>query len=147
ERITRTYDRLSVMFTAAIVDISPDRTEMRYSCGAHPGPLLVRANEVLELDEGGPFIGAVANQRYPEWDAELGNWRGVTVITDGVVEARNSNGEQFGDHRLRDVLSEARPGAPIADRVMSRLDAYLGVSQPTDDITLLAIRPTAQERS
>jgi sigma-B regulation protein RsbU (phosphoserine phosphatase) len=144
ERITRSYAKLAVLFTAAIVDIAPDQHHVRYTCGGHPGPMLVRRDAVVELDDGGPFVGVKVGLEFPEWSASLAGWQGLALLTDGVTEARNKHGEQFGEARLRSALDEAtrRKGA-ITERVMTRLDAHLGTQAATDDITLLAFRPRA----
>jgi sigma-B regulation protein RsbU (phosphoserine phosphatase) len=143
ERFTRSYAPLSVLFTAAIVDISPDHQQIRYTCGGHPGAMLVRGDGVVELEEGGPFVGVRGDLAFPEWSTSLTGWRGLALLTDGVVEARNKRGEQFGEARLRAALGEPlRSDGALTERVLSRLDAYLGATPATDDITLLAIRPS-----
>jgi sigma-B regulation protein RsbU (phosphoserine phosphatase) len=141
ERFTHSYAPLSVLFTAAIVDISPDHRQIRYTCGGHPGAMLVRDDGVVELEEGGPFVGVRGDLAFPEWTASLAGWRGLALLTDGVVEARNRRGEQFGEARLRAALDDNRGHGALTERVLSRLDAHLGATQATDDITLLAIRP------
>ena len=148
ERVTRTYLKLAVLFTAAIVDIAPDRTLVRYACGGHPGPMLVTETGVVELSEGGGFLGAQAGQRYPEWSTAIAGWRSIILVTDGVVEARNAAGTQFGEARLLAAIGEAdQRGRRINATVLSRLDAYVDTQAQTDDITLLTVRPTQMEDS
>lgn len=140
DRITRTYLKRAVMFTAAIVDMEPDRETLRYTCGGHPGPLLCTAAGIVELAEGGPFLGAGAQQIYPEWTHRLDAWHSLVLITDGVVEARNAAGQQFGDERLHAAIRDATArGRKINANVLSRLDAYVGAQPQADDITLLTI--------
>lgn len=142
DRITRTYLKRAVMFTAAIVDLTPDRARLVYACGGHPGPLLCTPAGIVALAEGGAFLGAMAHQAYPEWTHELDGWHGLALLTDGVVEARDAGGRQFGDERLHAAIREAdREGRPIAASVLARLDAHVGLHAQTDDITLLTIRP------
>jgi PAS domain S-box-containing protein len=142
ERITRTYARLAVMFTAAIVDISQDRRLLRHACGGHPAPLLCTGPRIVELAEGGPFLGVAMQQRYPEWTTEIEAWHSLVLVTDGVSEQRNASGAQFGDDRLRTAISEAvERGRKINASVLSRLDAYIATHAQTDDITLLTVQP------
>ncbi len=148
DQITRTYQRLAVMFTAVIVDISPDHKLIRHACGGHPGPLLCTDRGVIELDEGGPFLGAALNQSYPEFTVPVERWHSLVLMTDGVVEARNAAGQQFGEQRMRAAVEDAAErGRQINANVLSRLDAYLDTQALTDDITLLTIRPALQEKA
>lgn len=148
DRITRTYLKLAVMFTAAIVDISPDRTTLRYACGGHPGPLLCTETGIVELSEGGGFLGASPGQTYPEWTTRIERWHSLVLITDGVTEARNAAGQQFGDERLHAAIADADArGRRINANVLSRLDAYVDTQAQTDDITMLTIRPALTEEA
>jgi serine phosphatase RsbU (regulator of sigma subunit) len=141
ERITRTYDKLAIMFTAAIVDIAPDRTNIRHSCGAHPAPVLWRDDKPVELAEGGPFLGAMPSQSYPEWSSS-GPWSSLVMLTDGLTDARDASGRHFGEHRLYDSVGDALlRGRKVTANVLSHLDAFIDSQRLTDDITLLVIQP------
>ncbi len=142
DRITRTYLKRAVMFTAAIVDLRPDRASLVYACGGHPGALLCTRGGIVELAEGGAFLGAAPRQTYPEWTQPLDDWHSLVLITDGVVEARNAAGQQFGDARLHAAIRDAAArDLSITAHVLAQLDAFVNAHAQTDDITLLALRP------
>ena len=67
----------------------------------------------------------------------------VVFYTDGISEAMNAEGEQFGEHRLCEVVQALPPGLTaraIAEGVLAALDEFLGSVEPQDDMTLLVIR-------
>jgi len=143
DRITRTYQKLSIMFTAAIVDIAPDRGSLRHACGAHPGPILWSGADHVELAEGGPFLGALPRQTYPEWTTTSPAWSSLVMLTDGVTEARDASGQLFGERRLCDSVGDALArGTKVTADVLARLDAFTDTQNQTDDITLLVIQPS-----
>ena len=68
---------------------------------------------------------------------------GLFVYSDGITEAENANGEQFGKARLAQCLirlSIESSAAEILDGVRAELGAFVGAAQPSDDLTLLIVR-------
>ncbi|KAA6464509.1 hypothetical protein DYQ86_00610 [Acidobacteria bacterium AB60] len=115
---------------------------VRYAnCGHLPG-LLVRADGGLErLDATGTVLGL-----FKEWDCAMGECllrQGdvLAIYTDGVTEAANANGEEFGEQRLIDALSRYR-GLPIEEMLRSTLDEIQRFSsdEQFDDNTLILAR-------
>ena len=74
-----------------------------------------------------------------ELDLESGDL--LTVFSDGITEAFNGAGEEFGEHRLIEVLRGHRqlPVASLVDVVIRRVAEFSG-SQQTDDQTLVVAR-------
>jgi serine phosphatase RsbU (regulator of sigma subunit)/uncharacterized protein (UPF0333 family) len=70
-----------------------------------------------------------------------GNER-LILYTDGVNEAQNINGEEFGMNRLVDAVSNRSITDPpaIVDNTLKLLDSFVQTAQQYDDITILAIK-------
>jgi sigma-B regulation protein RsbU (phosphoserine phosphatase) len=66
----------------------------------------------------------------------------LVIFTDGVVEAQDSQGQEFGDARLMEVLKGVREEAAAGtlDRLLSSVDAFVGTAPRSDDITCLVMR-------
>jgi PAS domain S-box-containing protein len=142
ERVTSTYRKLAVMFTAAVIDIAPDRKSIRYACGGHPSPIACIDGKVQELGEGGTFLGAAPEQSYPQWTFGLDRWSWLMLLTDGVTEARDAKGALFGEERIGTVALEAvERGRGINASVMARLESHLDMQTAGDDITMLTVQP------
>jgi len=68
----------------------------------------------------------------------------LLLYTDGVTEALDANGDEFGPERMiESVRASAPEGAPaIISRLIDELRNFVGVQPQNDDITLIAIRKT-----
>ena len=68
----------------------------------------------------------------------------LVAVTDGVTEAVDPTGREFGDERVRQALA-ARAGAGAAEtlaRLVSAVDAWAGPAGCSDDLTALILRAT-----
>ena len=68
----------------------------------------------------------------------------LLLYTDGVTEALDTNGDEFGPDRMIECVRTSAPeGAPaIIARIIDELRAFVGSTPQNDDITLIAIRKT-----
>jgi phosphoserine phosphatase RsbU/P len=68
----------------------------------------------------------------------------LLLYTDGVTEALDGNGDEFGPERMLECIRASAPkGAPaIITRVIDELRSFVGAQPQNDDITLIAIRKT-----
>jgi sigma-B regulation protein RsbU (phosphoserine phosphatase) len=64
------------------------------------------------------------------------------LYSDGITEAMNSNGDEYGQERLSEVLSrsDALEAAETCDRVLAEVAAFAGSTPQHDDITLVVVR-------
>ncbi|MDT0467253.1 SpoIIE family protein phosphatase [Streptomyces sp. DSM 41699] len=124
------------------------------NCG-HPPPLLIRAEQVVEggLDSPPqPPIGlagplAPAARQVHEVTLESGDQ--VLLYTDGVVEARDANGVEFGLDRFTDfIISSSAAGQRPAEVLRLLIDAILERqgNQLRDDATILLFEWRPQHR-
>ena len=110
----------------------------------HPAPLVRTGSAtVTEIGAAGLPLGITADAAYQVFDVELPRDTTVLLYTDGVTEARDDAGVQFGEERLVDVLR--RTADASADRtveaVVAEVDAQLaGSRHAADDRALLAVR-------
>jgi sigma-B regulation protein RsbU (phosphoserine phosphatase) len=144
DRVAKTARTLDAMFTAAVVDVDLAAQRLVHSSAAHLPPVLVNGAGVVELESGGTFMGVSTGRVYPTWSRSLPPDAALYLMTDGIAEARRTNGEQFGEDRFFRALVEAAPlphGA--GDAVLARLDAWLRPALPDDDITIIGLRPRA----
>jgi sigma-B regulation protein RsbU (phosphoserine phosphatase) len=109
-------------------------------------PLLVRGGEVTEIDVRGVPLGLLPNTEYDEIRLALNPGDIVVFASDGVHESMNTDLEEFGSDRLKDLLAKvaiADPGYTIAQRIVKATDEHAGVGRPPhDDRTLLILRVT-----
>jgi sigma-B regulation protein RsbU (phosphoserine phosphatase) len=99
--------------------------------------------EIHELTGGGPALGIMPDASYVqhEW-AELKPGLVFLLTTDGVWEARNPEGEQFGRQRLRDFLTghATLPPAEMIEALLAEVNAFHGSESHEDDVTALVVK-------
>lgn len=125
----------------AILDHS--RHELRYMNAGHNPPLIVRADGTMqELAATAPPVGMLESVTQTEGRASLGPGDVLLVYSDGLSEAMNVGGEEFGPERIAEVLVRHRglQTARVRDRLDEALLAFMGESSPADDLTLLLVR-------
>ena len=109
-------------------------------------PLLVHDGEVTEIDVRGVPLGLIPNTEYDQIRLSLIPGDIVVFASDGVHESMNTDLEEFGSDRLKDLLATvvtADPGYTIAQRIVKATDEFAGVGRPPhDDRTLLILRVT-----
>jgi phosphoserine phosphatase RsbU/P len=124
-------------------------TLMRYSdgsvtfAGAHEVIIVVRADGTFEnIATPGTWLGAISDIAEFTKDTSLQLAPGdiMVLYSDGVSEARNSEGEQFGIDRLASLVAELRADGveKIRDHVIGRVQAWQQVQD--DDISVVIVR-------
>jgi serine phosphatase RsbU (regulator of sigma subunit) len=89
----------------------------------------------------GFMVGPFFDDRLEESTVVLDEGDVIFTYTDGVLDALNADGEEFGMNRLLELL-ETKRGAPvqeIVDGVLAALAAFVGAQPQNDDITVLAV--------
>ena len=132
--------------TAAYVFVDMEKSTVNYAGAAHPPLLLWRARtrEIIEYVENGLMIGPFSDSTYSAVTFSLEKGDRILLITDGIVEASDSSGQEFGTDRLKQILESknALPANRFADALLYGLSDWSGHAIGTgqaDDITVLRI--------
>lgn len=112
-----------------------DSHTVTVSNAGHPSPLLIRHNTVSELGPHGVLLGRFANASYSSATVPLQPGDRIAAYTDGITEALNTRGEQFGEDRLRALLVR---GA-TADAIVDEVHRWRTQSSDADDLTIVVI--------
>ncbi|MBL9115627.1 MAG: serine/threonine-protein phosphatase [Verrucomicrobiaceae bacterium] len=137
------------MFVSAIYLILEEGGDMiRLARAGHPNPFLWRkaTGEVEEITAGGLGLGIDEGEVFDRVskDAVIQLQPGDCLLTytDGVTEAENAEGEEFGEDRLRQMLAKLAGDGPatLVNAIVAAVDEFCGRISPADDITLVAIQ-------
>jgi phosphoserine phosphatase RsbU/P len=129
--------------TAVLAEYDPASRRLSYVNAGHNAPILRRANGDLEkLDIGGVPLGIQSVPAYESSTKDLNPGDTLIFFTDGVVEAFDENGEEFGDARwLAAIRTLPDMNAPQSlQYLMTGVDAFVGVTRQSDDITCMVFR-------
>jgi sigma-B regulation protein RsbU (phosphoserine phosphatase) len=132
-------DRFATAFFGYYHDAS--RT-LRYVNAGHCAPLLARAGGGVEfLEATACMLGAFEAWISPEIEVTLHPGDTLLLYSDGVGEAVNPAGEEFGEERLRALLEHWRgAGAQELVREISGAVAAFSEASLADDVTAVALR-------
>ncbi len=112
-----------------------------YTNAGHNAPFVVRRDGSHErLETGGGVLGVFPNQAFSLGTARLAPGDRVILFTDGVTEARNPAGEEFGEERLVRLLLENRAGSAseLQENIL-KAAAEFSRGPWDDDVTLLLL--------
>lgn len=115
--------------------------KLSYTNAGHCPPMLIRDGASLRLKEGGPVLGIFPDRPYAEGSIDLRSGDCLVLFTDGVTEARNAAGREFGEERLRELLSAGHKlrAADLRDRIMAAVNEFTD-GEVYDDVTLMVVR-------
>jgi sigma-B regulation protein RsbU (phosphoserine phosphatase) len=116
---------------------------LRYVNAGHSPPILISATgEATKLPEGDVPVGLLPEVTYGELRVALSSGCAIVVYTDGVTDALNSQGEEFGEERLMTFCASLPKGAnaeAICTLLSSEVSKWSAGVERFDDTTVLAL--------
>ncbi len=137
-------DSHAAMFvTAFYLVLSPSSGRVQYVNAGHNLPILRRASgEIIQLNKGGMPLGWFDDNPLQQHEVTLETGDLLVLYTDGVTDACNRAGDEFGLIRLEDCV--ARCGGLSAQQVVTTINRavsqFAGTAAASDDITMVTIR-------
>jgi sigma-B regulation protein RsbU (phosphoserine phosphatase) len=124
--------------------LDPQAGELTYVNAGHNPPLLCRANQdpLIELTLTGMPLGILADTPFEQRTLHLIPGDYVLFYTDGVTDAMDRQGQDFGMARLQSVLKAFCGGsaAEVMAALEGAIDDFAGAAVPFDDIAMMAIK-------
>lgn len=142
EYIATTHSSANMFATIFFCVLDPTNGSLLYINGGHEYPLLVNSSGVKDqLSTTGPIVGIFPGAHFDIREVHMEPGETLVAFTDGVLEAQNPSGEPFGSERLHTLLAKPIAGTTeLLDCILSNLAEFTGGADPSDDITLLALR-------
>ena len=111
------------------------------NAGHNPPMVLRRDRSVLRLESGGPPVGMFPNWTYKEGAVRLDPGDLVLAFTDGVTEAVNPTGEEWGEEGLLRAVAEhdAQSADEMVEGIFRSMDEF-SLGHQTDDATVMVLR-------
>jgi len=126
---------------------------LSYVNAGHCPPLLTRKSgskvEISRLHVGGPVLGVLPEARYEQAKLRVSPGDLLVMYSDGLVEAINSHGEEYGEGRLRELLATLTEKSPddIRRAILASLAGFSGSTDLRDDLTIVVAQFVSIEDS
>ena len=134
----------AMFVTLFYASFDPSSGRLMFANGGHNLPYVIRQNgEVQQIDcESGVVLAVLPGFDFPGGSLDLEPGDAIFFYTDGITEAMNEVGEEFGDDALAEVLADVAgsDAASFSDRVVAAVREHAGEADQSDDITCLCLR-------
>lgn len=144
------FDKANLtMFTSACyVYFDLQAKRLTITTAGHPVPIIIGAdgNAYQPIMRRAPALGLVENAPFRESDIVLEPGMKLMLFTDGLHEARNSQGEEMGVTRITDYLQQYTPHniKEMLDFSLAAMHSFTKSPEQEDDICLLGVEFTEE---
>jgi sigma-B regulation protein RsbU (phosphoserine phosphatase) len=137
----------SCMFVTLFIGVLDLKTgHLRYCNAGHNPPYL--QNKLLTSDANFP-VGAIPGWEFIEEEVDIAPGETLFLYTDGLTEAEDASHKEFGDLRVQKMIvsSLAANDTPkqMIDNMTAAVRQFVGETEQSDDLTMLAIRYEKEE--
>jgi sigma-B regulation protein RsbU (phosphoserine phosphatase) len=121
---------------------------LTYCNAGHNPPLLFSTRGVQRLETGGMIVGLFPQATYAQEDVQLAAGDLLAVFSDGVSEALNPAGEEYGEARAEQVIlpNWLEPSNAVLQSLLESVRLFAHGAPQNDDVTALIVRYTPTSR-
>ena len=130
-----------VFATLSVVFINNKNKTAKYT-GAGDIPIIFKnasEGEPQRIKSNGLLLGFTAVGNYKDISFTLAANDYIIMVTDGIIESRNSEGEQFGTSRLFEVIRQIKPDESPLEKIKHEFKIFTG-EKFEDDISIILIK-------
>jgi serine phosphatase RsbU (regulator of sigma subunit) len=143
KNLTKSLADVGFYLTAFFIIVDVKNKRFQYTNAGHHKALLLRSgsNEMKELDSLGFFIGSIVEAEYDCNYQDYQSGDRIYIYTDGIVEARNDQGDFFEEERLNEFILQNRSMdvQDFCNLLMEEVKTFYGNASPNDDRTILVL--------
>jgi serine phosphatase RsbU (regulator of sigma subunit) len=129
------------MVTCFYGELESTTGRLTYVNAGHNPPYLVVGGEEQTLNATSMVLGMFEALSFEEASAELPDGARLLLYTDGITEAENQSGDQFGTERLEEIVAASASSArgDILDATIEAVLRFRGSTPQSDDMTLMLV--------
>jgi hypothetical protein len=134
-------NRYATLFYA---EIDPHSPAVRYLNAGHNPALLVRGGAIEPLEASSLPLGMLPGMSYTQGEAALAPGDLIVLYSDGITEATNASGEEYGLPRLIAAVRTVAtlPAEAVARNIIESAGRFVDGEKPHDDQSILVLRRT-----
>jgi len=132
--------------TLFYAEIDPEARVVRYVNAGHNYPLLRRADGAIEeLSIGGLLVGLFEGAEYEQGESAFGPGDALLLYSDGISEALDTRGHEFGEERIKSVWQSCcpLPSVAVIGHLFDEVARFRGSAVQNDDMTAVVVGPVA----
>jgi phosphoserine phosphatase RsbU/P len=128
--------------TACFATWQKGRQKLRVANAGQSQPLLYKDKKCCKIELTGFPLGIFEEVTYDEWGMTLEPGNILVFHSDGIAESTNSEGQFFGNTRLRELIEKHNElaAAELADKILSEVDWFTQSAPLSDDRTLVVMK-------
>jgi serine phosphatase RsbU (regulator of sigma subunit) len=118
--------------------------KMRFCNGGHNPALIFGTDGLRRIENGGMPVGLFEMAPYSGDQVELKRGDTLVLYSDGVTEAHNVAGEEFGEERMVEVMKQYHQdsAAVVLDKLIEAVKTFAHGAEQYDDVTALVVKYT-----
>jgi hypothetical protein len=108
----------------------------------HLPPVIIRNGKLVKLEKGNVALGLTGDSKFRSDKIELKNGEYFVAFSDGVTEARNSEGNFLGTEKLLSILEKLTFSAPeeLGKKILQNVDFFIGDAKKHDDLSIVILK-------
>ncbi len=125
-------------------EYDPATRLLTFANAGHNAPVILRGDEVLRLEAGGPVVGLLRAALYGQDQCQLQPGDIFIAYTDGISEAMNEAEEEWEEDQFIGAAQKyrAQPSRQMIQSIFKAADVFTGAAKQYDDMTLLVVKVT-----
>ncbi|MBK7254221.1 MAG: PP2C family protein-serine/threonine phosphatase [Ignavibacteria bacterium] len=123
--------------------LDSENNTFEYINAGHNPPVLLKKDKLIMLNEGGFMIGIIdVGINYEVGKVEIDKDDVIVFYTDGVTEANDSEGMEFGEKRLYDIIIKYKNNSSvmILEEIKHSIKDFTKDTAQYDDITMIVLK-------
>jgi hypothetical protein len=136
-------DSLPNRFASLIyLELGPGSRRVRLLNAGHLPPISIHGDSLREMPRGGTALGIMPDADYSEEHVDLQSGDLLLAYSDGLIEARNEQGDFFGEQHLMDILPRLRglSAEAAGGHLLAEVDIFVGEAPRSDDLSLVLLK-------
>ncbi len=131
------------------LELKPENSNITFLNAGHLPPILLTSSELKELSKGDPALGLQEELTFREQTLSLMVDDMLIVYSDGLTEARNENGEFFGETCLMQLIKKCKnlTSENAGKQILNSIASFIGDARPHDDLSLIIIKRKIKNNS
>ena len=139
------FDKMEVFCTGIVASIDTKEDTLTVSNAGHYSPVIIQNDgtvaKYVNCKKGIP-IGVIEEREYKDNQISMENYPMICMFTDGILEIKNKDKEEFGQERFEKLLCENYKYSPefIIERAKEEFYAFSGKKEYSDDIMMVMLK-------